>query len=419
MSLAATCCGAYDTEEMPRTKKLQIDRAVSFLPSIVAGIIVVLVGFASSAALVFAAAKAAGANQTEIGSWLGALCLGVGLLSLGFSYLTREPVTFAWSTAGAAMLVSGLNGVTLPEAIGAFLFNGALIVLVGATGWFERAMNRIPLALGSALLAGVLFRFAVEAVGALRTTPVLAVVMFVSFLIFKRVLPRYAMALVLLVGAVVCASMGLFHLEGFQPAWLQPVFTVPQFSPTVLLSVGVPLFLVTMTSQNVTGAAILRTYGFHTRVSAPVTASGIATLLLAPFGAFAVNLSAVAAAIVVGPECNEDSKKRYVAGIVSGTLYIVLALCAGTISSLFASLPREFIFLVAGLALTPAIAGGLATATKSDREREPAFLAFLVTASGVSVLGIASAFWGIVAGLLAQTIFDLRRQPQPGPSEKA
>ncbi len=370
------------------------------LSAVVAGFVAVLVGFTSSVAIVFAAAQALGASSAETASWIWALGLGMGLTSLGLSLHYRLPVLTAWSTPGAA-LIAASHGLSLPEATGAFIACAVLITVAGYSGLFERVMGRIPMAIAAALLAGVLARFALDAVLATRSAPLLVVVMTLAFLAGRRWWPRYAVPGVLLAGIVVALVQGQVHLAGVTFEWTRPVFTMPVFSVGALVGIGLPLFVVTMASQNLPGVAAQRASGYQTPVSPVIGATGLASLVFAPFGGYAFNLAAITAAICMGREAHEDPAKRYTAAAMAGVFYIVLGLSGGAVAGLLQAFPRELVAAVAGLALLGTIAGGLASALKDEHHRDAALLTFVVTLSGLTIAGIGSAFWGVVAGGVA------------------
>lgn len=339
-----------------------------------------------------------GADPAIAGSWLFAFSIGMAVTCIGLSWRYRMPIITAWSTPGAALLATSLSGVPLEQAIGAFLFCGLLITICGLTGWFERILDRIPVALAAALLAGILTRFALDAVLAARTQPWLVGAMFVSYLLARRWLARYAVPVMLLTGLALAWLLGLVETDriAFVPAL--PHWTWPSFSLPVLIGVGVPLFVVTMASQNVPGVAVLRANGYTPPVSATMTATGLATLLLAPFGAFAINLAAITAAICAGPHAHPDPSRRWIAGVFAGIFYLLAGLFAASVALLLTALPHELVVALAGIALLATIAAGLSQACGDEHWREAAIVAFLVTLSGVSFLGIGSAFWGLVIG---------------------
>ena len=384
------------------------------LSAFTAGFVAVLVGFTSSVAIVFQAAQAFHATPAQITSWMWALGLGMGLCSLVPSLWLRKPVMVAWSTPGAAVLATaGMGGsFSMGDAIGAFMVCAALITLVGATGWFERAMNRIPMEIATALLAGVLARFGLDAFAAAQTAQPLVLVMLGSYLVARRLWPRYAVVLTLLVATAYAAASGQMAWSAVTLELARPQFTAPQFSWSALVSLALPLFVVTMASQNLPGVAVIRATGYQLPVSRIITMTGLVTLVLAPFGAFALNLSAITAAICMGPEAHPDPQRRYTAAVSCGALYVVIGIFGAVITGLLTAFPKELVVAIAGLALLGTIGSGLATALKDEAHREAALITFLVTLSGVTVAGVGSAFWGVAAGSVALFVQQYARRPQ-------
>ena len=382
----------------------------SYLAPLSAGFVTVLVGFTSSAAIVFQAAEAAGATPAQISSWMWALGIAMGVTCIGLSLRYRAPVVTAWSTPGAALLVTALAGVSLEQATGAFMFCAVLILLAGVTRGFERVMDRIPPGIAAAMLAGVLVRFGIEVFVAMGQRFGLVFAMFVAYLLARRLWPRYAVLIVLALGSAVAAAQGLLNFDTLRLETAAPVFTMPEFDWQTMIGVGVPLFVVTMTSQNVPGVAVMRAAGYgKVPVSPVVSWTGAVSLVLAPFGCFAINLAAITAAICMGREAHEDPAKRYLASVFAGAFYLLVGVFGAMVGALFAAFPRELVLAVAGLALFGTIGGGLATAMKDEAQREPALVTFLVTASGLSLGGIGSAFWGVVAGALALWVLNWRK----------
>ena len=378
------------------------------LSAIAAGFVTVLVGLASSAVIVFQAAQSLGASPEEISSWMWALGLGMGLTCIGLSLRYRMPVVTAWSTPGAAMLIGSVAGLPLSDAIGAFLMSALLIAASGFSGFFERMISRIPASLASGMLAGVLLRFGIDAFAAMKTQLGMVLTMFAVYLLARRLLPRYAVILTLLVGIAFAAGLGLLRVDGLSLQLAKPVFTTPTFSLAAIVGIALPLFIVTMASQNVPGVAVIRASGYAIPISPVVGWTGLVNLLLAPFGAFALNLAAITAAICMGREAHEDAARRYVAAIAAGVFYVVVGLFGATVAALFAAFPKELILAIAGIALLGTIGNSLAAALRDEAEREPALVTFLVTASGLSLAGIGSAFWGLLAGVV--TLLVLRRK---------
>ena len=371
------------------------------LPALIAGFVTVLVGFTSSAVIVFQAANVVGATPAQVASWMWALGLGMGATCILLSLRYRVPVVTAWSTPGAAMLITGAAGLSIGEATGAFLVSAALIALCGFSGWFERMINRIPVSIASGMLAGVLLRFGLDVFVAMKTQIVLALAMFIVYLAGRRAFPRYAVIATLAVGVAISAAQGLLHMEGVSLEFARPEFVMPQFSLSSIIGVALPLFVVTMASQNVPGVAVIRASGFSVPISPVIGWTGVANLVLAPLGGYALNLAAITAAICTGREAHADPARRYVAAVSAGGFYLLIGLFGATVGAVFAAFPTELVLVIAGLALLGTIGNGLAAAMASESEREPALVTFLVTASGVTLFGVGAAFWGLVAGVIA------------------
>jgi benzoate membrane transport protein len=378
-------------------------------PALAAGLAAVLIGYSSSAVIIFQAARAAGASAEQIGSWMMALGIGMGLTTIGLSWRYKMPIITAWSTPGAALLATSLEGISMSAAVGAFVFSAILITLSGITGWFERIIDRIPLPLAAAMLSGILFQFGVDAFLSLQSRFGLVLAMLGVYLVAKKLIPRYTILLVLIVGLLWCQFQGLLDFSSFTLEVTAPQWVTPSFSLSTLIGVGIPLYVVTMVSQNIPGIAVLRTAGYRAPLSPIISWTGITTLILAPFGGFAINLAAITAAICTGPEAHADADKRYIAGLSTGVFYLLLGIFGGAIAALFAAFPTEFVVALAGLALLSTIANSLYTAVSDDASREAAVITFVVTASGISLFGIGAAFWGLVAGGVANFVFTKKQ----------
>ncbi|RRD42752.1 benzoate transporter BenE [Comamonadaceae bacterium OH3737_COT-264] len=380
--------------------------------TVIAGFVAVLVAFTSSTAIIYQAAQALGATPEHITSWIWAISLGCGLVALVPSLLLKKPVMSGWSVPGAVVIATTAasgNGFTLAQGVGAFMMSAALIVLVGATGWFERAMGRIPLALANALLAGVLGRFALDGFATAQTAPVMLALMLLAYLAARRWLPRYAVIVTLLAGLAHASFSGRMQWAAIGALELaSPVFTWPEFTFSAFVSITLPLFIVTMASQNLPGVAVMRATGYFMPVSGLITLTGLVTFALAPFGCFSVNLSSITAAICMGPGAHEDPARRYTGAVVCGLLYLLVACFAGVLTGLLLALPKELVLAIAGIALLGSIGSGLAQAMADESQREAALISFLITLSGVSLAGIGSAFWGVVAGVTALFVQQYR-----------
>lgn len=382
-----------------------------------AGFVAVLVGFTSSVAIVFQAAQSFHATPAQIASWMWALGLGMGLCSLLPSLWLRKPVMIAWSTPGAAVLAAaGATGqYDMAQAVGAFIVCAVLITLVGVTGWFERVMNRIPTEIAAGLLAGVLARFGMDAFSAAQTALPLILVMLGTYLVARRMAPRYAVVATLGAGVAYAAAAGQMQWSAVTWELASPQFTSPKFDGSATVGLALPLFVVTMASQNLPGVAVIRASGYQLPISRLITLTGLATLVLAPFGAFALNFSAITAAICMGPQAHADPARRYTAAAACGALYVLIGLFGAVVTGLLTAFPRELVVAIAGLALLGTIGAGLASALREEAHREAALITFLVTLSGVVVGGIGSAFWGVVAGSIALFVQQYAGKPARHP----
>ncbi|CAB3763844.1 benzoate/H(+) symporter BenE family transporter [Paraburkholderia humisilvae] len=383
--------------------------ADSSLSTLVAGFVAMMTGYTSSLVLMFQAGRAAHLTDAQISSWIWALSIGMGLCTIGLSLRFRAPIVIAWSTPGAALLVASLPHVGYAQAIGAFIACALLLTAVGLTGWFDALMKKIPAGIASALLAGILFEIGIEIFRAAQFQTALVLAMFFTYLVVKRVAPRYAIVATLVIGTMVAGGLGLLDFSHFQIALAHPVLTMPAFSLSAIVSIGIPLFVVAMASQNVPGIAVLRADGYTTPSSPLIATTGLASLVLAPFGSHGINLAAITAAICTGREAHEDRTKRYTAALWCGVFYLIAGVFGATIAALFASLPKALVVSVAALALFGSIMSGLSNAMQDGKQREAALVTFMVTASGLTLLSIGSAFWGLVAGVLTQLVLTARK----------
>lgn len=384
------------------------------LSAVVAGFIAVVISYAGPLIIVFQAAHEAHLGNDLIGSWIWAISIGSGLTGLLLSLWFRVPVITAWSTPGAALLVSTLPGLSLAQAIGAYIVASLLIAIVALSGAFDRLMSRLPKAIAAAMLAGILFRFGADLFTSLRGQPLLVLAMLATYLLCKRLSPRYAIVSVLVVGCAVAALTGQLHGQVLVLQAAVPVWTTPEFDLHTIINLGLPLALVSLTGQSVPGIAVLRTAGYQTPARPIVAVTAIGSVLLAPFASHGFNLAAITAAICTGREAHEDKSKRYIAGVACGLFYLLMGTFGATLASVFSALPKELIAALAGLALFGAISGGLVGAMADDKQREPALITFLVTASGMSFLGLGAAFWGLVFGIAAYGILTFSRPVAAG-----
>jgi len=391
-------------------------RPVSIVHPITAGIVASITGFASSFALLIAGLKAVGATEAEAASGLFVLCIFQGVLAITLSLRYRMPLSFAWSTPGAALLVAAHKTTgNFHAAVGAFLLCGVLLLATGLWPWLARTMTRIPRPIASAMLAGILFPICLAPVEAAVQLPLLALPPIVVWLVLTRLAPRWAVAAAVVVTAVAVVLSGP-HISAVH---LLPSirFVVPSFDPLVLVGLGIPLYIVTMAGQNVPGFAVLRTFGYeHPPARAMLTGAGIATTVGSVFGAYALNLSAITAAMMAGPDAHPDRDRRWIATVSSGTAYLVLGFAAGAATALVSASPPILITAVAGLALLGALISSLTAAFEDPQHRIVAIVTFLVVASGLQLLNIGSAFWGLIVGAIVMLVLTAgRRRPTEAP----
>ncbi|MDC2862046.1 benzoate/H(+) symporter BenE family transporter [Delftia sp. DT-2] len=373
---------------------------------VVAGLISVIVNYGGTFILVFQAAKVAGLSPELTASWVWSISIGVGVTGLVLSWLSREPIITAWSTPAAAFLVTALATTPYAEAVGAYVVSAAAFVVLGLSGWFERVIRLIPPGVASGLLAGILLQFGIKAFGGMSVDPMLAGLLIVAYVLLKRLTARYAVVGILALGLAFLLAQDRVDLSGLQLQFAAPVFTRPEFTLNALLSVALPLFLITLTGQYMPGMLVLRNDGFKTSANPIVTLTGLGSLLMAPFGSHAFNIAAITAAICTGKEAHEEPSRRWIAGIAAGVFYILVGVFGVTLAAVFMAFPATFITTLAGLALLGTIGGSLANALADAKTREASLITFLAAAANISMLGIGGAFWGLVIGLVAHAVLN-------------
>lgn len=371
------------------------------LSHVTAGFVAILVGYTASVAIIFQAIDQLGASEAQANSWMLVLGIGMGLSTLFLTLRSKMPILTAWSTPGAALIALS-SGVTLPEATGAFLFCALLLIITGLSGWFDRLARLIPDTLANAMLAGILFSFGMKIFDGLGTDAPLVALMAASYLGMKRYAPRYAIAVVLLVGLSYVALTGGFDGAEVPLTLAMPAFVLPEYSLTALIGLGLPLYLVTMSSQNMPGVVTLRADGYEPDIGQAITVTGVFSLILAPFGGYAFNLAAITAAICTGSDADETPDTRYKAAVFAALFYILVGLMGATVIGLFLILPKALVLTIAALALLGTIGNSLSTALSAAADREAALVTFMATASGFSLLGIGAPFWALLFGLLVR-----------------
>lgn len=369
------------------------------LSIVTSAVVAALVGFGSTVAIIIAAAQAVGADAAQTSSWVAALCLAMAATSGFLSVRYRMPIITAWSTPGAA-LIAASTGISIHAAVGSFLLAGALIVLAALIKPFGRSIERIPTSIAAAMLAGVLLQFVVGVFQSAQGAPGLVLPLVGIFLVVRLVNPALAVLAVLFVGLGIAFGGGLARPLTSDLSLSSLTFIQPAFEPAALIGLGLPLFLVTMASQNLPGFAVLKASGYQPPSRPILAVTGIASMATALFGAHTSNLAAISAAICTGPDTHPDPTKRWMVGPFYALSYVVFAAFSAALIGLIAALPPELIKTVAGLALMGAFAGALGSALHEGSKIFPAVVTLAVTASGLTLFGIGSAFWGLVAGLV-------------------
>jgi benzoate membrane transport protein len=378
------------------------------LQPIVAGLLGAFVGFASSFTILLAGYAALGANPAEAASALFAISLGTGLLTMLLTGRARMPVTIAWSTPGAALLVAtGMPEGGFPAAVGAFLVTALLLVIAGLAKPFGNAVAAIPKPIANAMLAGVLLELCLAPMKAVGELPWLALPIVLAWAVSLRFARLYAVPVAVLVTAIVIGFAVDLPAGALAGGWPQPLLIAPEFSTHAIIGIALPLFIVTMASQNVPGLAVMSANGYTLKPGPIFVATGITSALIAPFGGHSVNLAAITAALCAGPESHPDPARRWIASMAFGISFVVLAISASFAATFIAASPPLLIQAVAGLALLSTLANSASAALADEKDRLPAILTFVTTASGLSFFGIGAAFWGLIAGGLLMAILRL------------
>lgn len=380
------------------------------LSAIIAGWLAVFVGFAGPLAIVYQAAEMAHLSSAQTSSWIWAISMGSGVAGLLLSLRYKMPIITAWSTPGAALLIVSLPELGLSQAIGAYLVAGCIVLLLGITGIFDTFIKKIPQGISAGLLAGVLLNFGLGVLTALPNNPWLVTLMLGGFIICKRFAPRYAVAVSMVLGILLTLAFGQINGSGIHFELVMPMWTTPSFSVHAILSLALPLALVTLMGQHMPGLAVLKASGFEPPAKSLVLFTGIVSILVAPFGAHAINPSVVAASICTGSESHELPHRRYIAGVSAGLIYLVVGLFGGALTQLLLALPKTVIVTLAGLALIGSILNGLVGVVMNQNQRDASVITFLVAASGFQFLGLSAAFWSLLIG---GVVYLILRPVQP------
>jgi benzoate membrane transport protein len=389
--------------ENQKSRALKNDWSVS---AIAAGFLAVLISYSGPAVIFFQAADVAHVSGEMIASWIWGISIGAAVSGIFLSWALKVPVITAWSAPGTALLVTLFPAITLNQVVGAYITAAVIIFLIGVSGSFDRIMRRIPPGIAAGMMAGILFQFGVNAFKSATTMPALTFGMVAAYAVFRRLVPRYCIVLVLVSGITLAMLLGDTNVSGLELTLTTPTFITPEWTWGTTLSLALPLVLVSLTGQFLPGMAILHLSGYRTPARPIIAATSLASLGVAFFGGITIVVAAITAALCTGKDAHEDPAKRYVAGIANGVFYLIGGTFAGTIVTMFTALPKEFIAVLAGLALLGAIAANVTTVVREEDHREASVITFLATASGMSFLGLGSAFWGVVIGGFAYLVLN-------------
>lgn len=376
------------------------------ISAVVAGFLAVLISYSGPLAIFFQAGSRAGISPEMMTSWVWAISMGAAISGIVLSVWLKAPVVTAWSAPGTALLVALFPELSLNEAVGAYITAAAIIFIIGISGTFDVFVRAIPKGIAAGMMAGILFQFGIGAFTAIETTPALAIGMLASYVIFRRLVPKYTLVLLLVTGVLLALVLEGASLSGVRWNLAVPQFIAPEWTLSATLSLAIPLVLVSLTGQFLPGMAILRGAGYPVKARPVIGVTSLVSLPMAFFGGITTVVAAITAAICTGKDAHEDPRKRYVSGVFNGVFYLVGGLFAGTIVSLFTSLPAAFVAVLAGLALLGAIAGNLSSALEDAVHREASLITFVVTASGMSLFGLSSAFWGVVIGYACYLVLN-------------
>ncbi len=377
--------------------------------AITAGFLAVLISYAGPLVIFFQAARAANISTDMMSSWVWAISIGAAVSGIFLSWRLKVPVVTAWSAPGTALLVTLFPAMTIEQAVGAYLTCAVVIFLIGMSSLFDKVVRHIPKGIAAGMMAGILFQFGVGAFKSASTMPLLAFGMIAAYLVFKRVFPRYVIILVLLTGTLLASLSGQFDVQTIALRLATPTWITPQWTWSSTLGFALPLVLVSLTGQFLPGMAILRISGYQTPAKPIIVTASLVSMMMAFFGGITIVIAAITAALCTGKDAHDNPDRRYIAGIANGVFYLIGGTFAGTIVLIFTALPKEFVAVLAGLALLGAITTNILGALHEEEHREASMITFLATASGMSFLGLSSAFWGIVIGGMAYVVLNKSR----------
>lgn len=374
--------------------------------AMMAGFLAVLISYSGPLLIFFQAANTANANHEMIASWVWGISIGAAISGIFLSLYLRIPVITAWSAPGTALLVTQFTTMTINQAVASYIIAAVILFIIGLSGSFDKIIKYIPKGIAAAMIAGILFQFGINSFTAMENMPLLTGIMIISYLLFKRFLPRYSVIIVLLVGIFVVILSGDLELKPIPFGIEKPIFIEPDWDWRTTLNFALPLVLVSLTGQFLPGMAVLKTAGYNIKAKSIISITSLVSIFVAFFGGITITLAAITAAICTSKESHENPDKRYIAGVANGLFYLIGGVFAITIVTMIMGLPKELISVLAGLALLSAIANSLLNTVLDEEHREASVITFLAVASGMSFAGIGSAFWGMLLGMLAHIVFD-------------
>ena len=374
----------------------------SIIAAMSAGLVAVIVGFSSSIALIYQLVINLGGDSHLVASWLLALGISMGILSILLSYCYRIPILIAWSTPGAALLIANVQGFNLNQAVGGFIVSALLLFIFPLLMPLDKLFKWLPTQLASAMLAGILLKFGFAVFAQMELQPILIISMFISYLLAKRLIPQWTLLIVIAVSVILAWQLQLIENKVIEWQWSEWQFIQPTFSWSIIVGISLPLFIVTTAAQNLPGIAMLQSFGYQAPIKRVLSLTSLFNIIVAPFGGYALNLAAISASICMTEDVHKDVNKRYWASIWAGIFYIILGLLAAYIIAWFALLPESLILALAGIALFGTITHSLQQSvnSKSKHINEAAVITLLITASPIALWGLSSVIWGVIGGLL-------------------
>ena len=378
------------------------------LSSVTAGFLVVLISYLGPLVIFFQVGSVGNISAEMMSSWIWAISIGAGISGIYLSWKYKSPIITSWSAPGSALLITLIANTSMSLIVGAYLTAAMIIFFIGITGSFDWLIRHIPKGLAAGMMAGILFQFALGSFKALQTMPLLAFCMIFSYLVCKKLFPRFSIVFTLLAGLVAIWLLDQYHFTDISFELSRPIFISPAWDLQSTLSLALPLVLVSLSGQYLPGMAILKVSGYNTPAKPLMMATSLSSFFMSFFGGITIVTAAITAAICTTKDAHPDPDKRYIAGLSSGVFFLIAGFFATTVVALFSGLPKEFVAILAGLALLGAFLSNISIMVEDHAHREASFITFLVTASGVNLVGVGSTFWGVLIGAVAYFILKPR-----------